>query len=1043
MKRNSSRFTNPAPLSLSISQALMASTPPPSDNIVIKPPRDKRSYRVLHLPNGLCAVLIHDPEISPDDGNPPDQTPEDVESNISSNSSGGGGEEEEKMGSKKNRGVSETKKAAVALCVGMGSFSDPIEVPGLAHILEHMLFMGSAEFPDENEYDSYLSKHGGSSNAYTSPESTCYHFQVKHEFLKGALERFSQFFISPLVKLEAMEREILAVDSEFSKDLQNDACRLEQLRCHTAVSSHTFNRFTCGNKKTLVDDASENGINIHEQIMHLYNENYYGSLMKLVVIGGESLDVIEDWVVELFSNVRQGPREQIKSEEAQKEVLSIWKAAQKEVLPIWKAGKLYRLQAVKDVNSLELSWTLPCLYNEYLKKPHRYLSQLMGDEGRGSLYFFLKAKGWITSLCSGVADRSFIAFIYTVTIHLTDSGLEKVYEIIGFVYQYIKLIRQVDPQEWIFKEIQDLANIAFIFAEEQPQAGFAVELAENLLLYPEEHIIYGDYALEVWDEALIKRVLSFLTPENMRGDILSKSIGKHSKDVQYEPWYGSQYTEEDISYSLLELWRDPLEVDSSFHLPLKNEFIPSDFSLHCVNSSNSHANAVLPVCIVDKPLIKLWYKLDDTFKVPRASIYFLITMKGGCDDVKSCLLSCLFGILLEDKLNEIAYQAADAMLHTSLSCDGDQLGLTLYGFSDKILVLLSKILTTAKCFLPAEDRFKVMKEAMERASRNANVNPLSHSSYLRYEVLLEKFWDLDDQFSCLVGLTVADLEAFIPQLLSQLYVEGFCHGNLSEEEALNISDIFSLNFPVQPLPLELRHKDRLLCLTPGAYLVRDASVKNKLEQNSVLELYFQIEPDTGTEPTRTSALVDLFGQIVAEPFFNQLRTKEQLGYRVSCGGSTMCRILGYSFCIQSSEYNPMYLHRRVNKFIDSLKELLEGLDNESFENYRSGLIAEKLEKFTSQSYEASYLWSQIASKRYCFKMWEKEAEELKSISKNDVIDWYNTYLKPTSQKCRRLATHVWGSNTNIMDEETPMKSAKTIENIRSFKMSSEFYPSAC
>jgi hypothetical protein len=38
---------------------------------------------------------------------------------------------------------------------------------GLSHYLEHMLFMGSQQFPDENEYDSFLTKHGGSSNAFT------------------------------------------------------------------------------------------------------------------------------------------------------------------------------------------------------------------------------------------------------------------------------------------------------------------------------------------------------------------------------------------------------------------------------------------------------------------------------------------------------------------------------------------------------------------------------------------------------------------------------------------------------------------------------------------------------------------------------------------------------------------------------------------------------------------------------------------------------------------------------------------------------------
>jgi hypothetical protein len=53
------------------------------------------------------------------------------------------------------------------MVVGVGSFSDPPHLQGLSHLLEHMLFMGSDAFPDENEYDAFLSRHGGSSNAYT------------------------------------------------------------------------------------------------------------------------------------------------------------------------------------------------------------------------------------------------------------------------------------------------------------------------------------------------------------------------------------------------------------------------------------------------------------------------------------------------------------------------------------------------------------------------------------------------------------------------------------------------------------------------------------------------------------------------------------------------------------------------------------------------------------------------------------------------------------------------------------------------------------
>jgi len=58
----------------------------------------------------------------------------------------------------------------------------------------------------------------------------------------------------------------------------------------------------------------------------------------------------------------------------------------------------------------------------------------------------------------------------------------QVYEIIGYIYQYLKLLRQAPPQEWIFKELQDIANMEFRFAEEQPQDDYAAELAGLLFL---------------------------------------------------------------------------------------------------------------------------------------------------------------------------------------------------------------------------------------------------------------------------------------------------------------------------------------------------------------------------------------------------------------------------------------------------------------------------------------------------------------------------------------------------------------------------------
>ncbi|KAK9939654.1 hypothetical protein M0R45_016344 [Rubus argutus] len=234
-------------------------------------------------------------------------------------------------------------------------------------------------------------------------------------------------------------------------------------------------------------------------------------------------------------------------------------------------------------------------------------------------------------------------------IHLTDSGLDKIFEIIGLVYQYIKLLHQVSPQEWIFRELQDTGNMEFRFAEEQPQDDYASELAGNLLRYAAEHPSFK------------------------------------SEDFQCEPWFGSHYTDEDISPSLIDFWKDPPEIDVSLHLPEKNEFIPSDFSIR--SDGLDPTNASSPICILDEPLVKLWYKLDN-------------------------------------ELNEIIYQASVAKLETSLSVSNDNLELKVYGFNDKLPALLSKILTTTKNFMPTSDRYMVIKENMERKLKNTNIKPL-------------------------------------------------------------------------------------------------------------------------------------------------------------------------------------------------------------------------------------------------------------------------------------------------------------------------------
>ena len=89
------------------------------------------------------------------------------------------------------------EKSAAALAVNVGHFQDPPDRLGMAHFLEHMLFLGTERYPDAGEYQAFISRHGGSNNAWTGTEFTNYYFDIRHHAFAEGLHRFSQFFICP------------------------------------------------------------------------------------------------------------------------------------------------------------------------------------------------------------------------------------------------------------------------------------------------------------------------------------------------------------------------------------------------------------------------------------------------------------------------------------------------------------------------------------------------------------------------------------------------------------------------------------------------------------------------------------------------------------------------------------------------------------------------------------------------------------------------------------------------------------------------------
>jgi len=987
----------------------------------------------MDMDNGMKVLLISDPEMMTKDDDDDDQVGED-EGEETSDDDGDDGDDDddddEEVDMDEEEPSEGEKKAAAAMVCWNGSFADPEQAQGLSHFLEHMLFMGSEKFPDENEYDAFITIHGGFSNAFTEAEYTCYHFDVQPKHLYAGLDRFAQFFIQPLMKEDSTEREVQAVDSEFFQALQSDACRLAQVRSHTAKEGHIYTKFMWGNKKSLVDDPEQNGVNVRSLLLDHYNRTYSAQRMCLCILGGEDLQTMERWVKELFGNVKPAS----------------------EPLPDYsgcgfpyEGGMLYKVPGVKEGHGLHMLFQLPSLEDHYSSKPDEYLSHLIGHEGKGSVLALLKEKGWASDLSAGVAEegcsKNSLAYMFSIDIMLTEQGLFHHMEIVGLIFQYLAMLRSHDPQEWVFREIQSMSDLKFMYFEEEDPADYTVRLAAGLNKYAAEHCVSGEYLHMEWRPDLVTQLLhKFLTPENCRIDIVSHSFGESTEDkgdMPLEPWFNVPFTFEIIDPKVLVDWKQPSFVDASFALPGPNVFIPRSFDLIC--DKHGHAESLdldaswdsvplSPSVIHESAGLRVWHKLDARHRTPRATFFLAIDTLLDKEDPHLAVVMMLFTRLVEDKLQEVMYMADLAGLQSTFRSEGTRMELRAEGFSDRMPILVSTMVHEIVSHCPTESRFLLIKEILLRDLKNALMKPRKHATHLRRNLLVEKTTALEDLIKSLEEARFGDVYLVATKLLQDNHIEMLIQGNINQSSALKLAlDVREMFTGSRILAAE-RQADRVLQLKEKRVIRHRVSVVNPDEKNSAVENYYMVGPET----LETRVLVDLIDQMTIEPAYNQLRTLEQLGYTVGSGTRLTHGVLGFVVFVQSNQYHPQHLDERIEAFLVQFGDMLATMDQEEFQRHVEALVSLKTQKDKCLYDEAIRWWDHIWNRNYELTWREKQIERLKVTTLPEVQNFYKQVLHHSSKARKKLTVQVHGCDHAIVYDD-PNKTMHDVECIRSFK----------
>ncbi len=928
---------------------------------IVKSPADDRDYAAFTLPNGLGVVVVSDPT---------------------------------------------TDKAAASLDVHVGSGSDPEGREGLAHFLEHMLFLGTEKYPDPAEYARFITSHGGSNNAYTSFDHTNYFFDVNHAHLEGALDRFSQFFVAPRFDPEYVSRERQVVHSEYVSKLKSDGRRMLDARKRAMNQDHPGARFAVGSNETLAD---RDGSAIRDELIEFYREHYSAGIMRLAVVGREDVDTLRRMVETRFAAVP-----------------NTGAAPQRVHVPRFLAEPLparLDIVPVREQRQIMFDFPIPPVIEHWRSKPTHQIADLLGHEGEGSLLAALKARGWVEGLSAGIGASDNASATFNVTMRLTADGLASIDEIGRYLFAYVELIRADGITRWRYDEQRRLADLHFRFQEKRPAASAARGIAAALHVLPPEQVLRGAYALDEYDPKLVARYLERLRPDNVLVTVVAKGLETDSVTEHF----ATPFRLAPLPERVVTAWSGPGHI-GGIALPEANPFIPENLAL--LDPTGASAG---PARILAQPGLTVWHRQDEEFGLPRTDFFFSVRSPLANASARDHLLTALYVSLVNDELEAFAYAADLAGMEYALYKHLRGFTVRFSGYSDKEAMLVERIVQSLRSPRLDAERFAVTRAEAARRLRNAaKRSPARLASGEIRDLLLEPSWSEEELLAIIDTLDVEELRAFVPRLLAEIDVVALAHGNLDASKARELAGIVDRGLVASAGPTPVRIGE-VVRLEPGDRYLRRVESEH---EDSALLAYYQ----GASKSFASRAAVVLLAEVLSSPFFDQLRTEMQLGYVVYSSPMGILEVPGIAFVVQSPTTAPGALAGHVEQFLRDFAGEVESMDAEALDRHKASVISRILARDTRLDERSDRFWTEIDRAHLEFDSRERLAEAVRAL---DAAAFREAYASILAADARRLIVEVPGVHhvgAPAPSDRQAATGASVIDDPAAFRAGKERYP---
>ena len=868
--------------------------------------------------------------------------------------------------------------SSAAMAVRSGSWDDPAEYPGMAHFCEHMLFMGSEKFPDENAFMSLLSNYGGSSNAFTAEDRTVYMFSSRKEGFLSLLDHFAHFYIDPLFNTSSIARELHAVDQEFAKNIEHDGWRIRMIWKEMGNPEHPNRMFSIGNSETLSHIPQSALVKWHQ-------EQYGANRMHLAIYSSLSVEELKQSVEEYFSAIP------VVHTEPSKKEMPLLSARQK--------GHITYVTPFQKIQAAFLRWELPLELSQDPTQSAQLLAFALARAQKNNLEEFLKTEKLIDHISiSAETDGDEQHRFFQIQLYLTQKGLDQLDSTLLRCFQALSGLKNEGIPSYLFEERNSLSKLLYQYQNRKDAFSYIQSVGaslpdEPLESYPRAQMIGSEY-----NPKKIEEVFNQLTPQACAITVIAPpELTKLTTDRK-ERWMGAEYAIRPISPDAISLWASA-EPHPSIRIAKPNPFVPSHLASFPAADEASH-----PALIAENDFGTAYYTRVPEFSSPEISHTLHIMTPSIRSDAKSQVLATLFIDHITDQINPILATAASAGLNSRFSLDKCQLTIQVYGFSEKAPLLLEEILRNLTMHPPTEEQFDLYFARHEKNFSNSQKELAFRQAKEIIDSLIYKSRHTSkERLAALQSITYSEFAQFCKNLFNEVYIKALFAGNLSEKQALS-NWVDALHALGKSPYLKNRHiPTQSFSLNPdkGPYRISQTTEV----QGSASLLFI----DEGAFTFQKRGAQEVLSAAIKESFFNELRTKQKTGYIAASDAQEIEGRLYQYFIVQSNTHQPEDLLYRFELFLETyLQNISEEIGLERFKILRDSAIDSLKTRFRNLQNKAA-LWDLLAFEQNGdFRFIEKRIKALRNLKYDEFVSIAKSFLSRENRK--RLALLIEGKS---------------------------------